>query len=247
MGLRENLKKCGAAITTLATAATLHQYIKSMKDQNLEDKLKDISRKSADNDRIIENMEINNKLTKAQLEREAARLENSFDKINVLKKKMEDIASSSTEGNDENTKIQSDLINDITTELDKATNHLSDAISILKKKYWEPSDVDNFFDFVRGLYESWNVILSQLTQFQIGALAHLLSSILILMCLSSVIAIIYSEYLLTYLKIEEKYPRIGRFIRIRRKFQQYYLFLNLTLIIITLLALIYANILALSI
>ena len=124
---------------------------------------------------------------------------------------------------------------------------VSEVIGILKKKYWEPSDVDNFFDFVRGLYESWNVILSQLTQFQIGALAHLLSSILILMCLSSVIAIIYSEYLLTYLKIEEKYPRIGRFIRIRRKFQQYYLFLNLTLIIITLLALIYANILALSI
>ena len=84
MGFREILKKCGAAITTLATAATLHQYIKSMKDQKLEDKLKDISRKSADNDRIIENMEINNELTQAQLEREAARLENSFDKINVL-------------------------------------------------------------------------------------------------------------------------------------------------------------------
>ena len=42
-------------------------------------------------------------------------------------------------------------------------------------------------------------------------------------------------------KIEEKYPKIGRIIQLRRKFQNYYLIKNILLIVITLLPIIYLN------
>ena len=108
-------------------------------------------------------------------------------------------------------------------------------------------DGDNLFDIIKSAYDSWMNMLSALTLFQLGSLAHLLSAVFILMCLFNVIVIIYSDMLLIYFKLEEKYPLIGKFIRLRRKFQHFYLFVNLLLIIITLLAVIFVNYTALTI
>ena len=73
--------------------------------------------------------------------------------------------------------------------------------------------------------------MSTLTLEQLGALAHLFSAFSILFSLISIITIVYSNMLLEFFKIEEKFPKLARYIRIRQKFQQYYLFLNFLIII----------------
>lgn len=84
-------------------------------------------------------------------------------------------------------------------------------------------------------------MLSNLSTEQLGALSHLLAAIFILFCVFSIIIVIYGEFLLNYFKLEEKYPKLGRIIKLRRIFQQYYLFINFIFIIITLLAIIFIN------
>lgn len=104
----------------------------------------------------------------------------------------------------------------------------------------------DLFNTILDFFNQFNTGLNELTLSQIGALSHLLASIFILLCLFSIIVIIYSDFLLNYLNIESKFPVLGKYIKIRKKFQRFYLFVNFLLIIITLLALIFVNLHLLS-
>lgn len=94
---------------------------------------------------------------------------------------------------------------------------------------------------------SWNNFLSSLDVYQLGIVTHILCVIFILFCLSNIIIIIYSDFLITYLKIEDKFPKIGGFIRLRKKFQQYYLFLNFMLILFTLFGVLFVDLYSVSV
>ena len=72
-------------------------------------------------------------------------------------------------------------------------------------------------------------MISQLDFQHLWALCHVLSSIFIFLCLLSVISVLFGDYLLKYFNIENKYPRLGRYIKIRRMYQQFYLILNIIL------------------
>ena len=96
-------------------------------------------------------------------------------------------------------------------------------------------------DSISSFFENLSNFISHLTFEQLLAVAHISSSIFIFILLFNIISVIYSDFLLNYLKIEEKYPKLGRIIKIRRMYQQYYLILNILLIIITLMATIFIN------
>lgn len=74
------------------------------------------------------------------------------------------------------------------------------------------------------------------------AIVHISGSMFILFSLLSIIFIFYGEILITYFDLENRFPKLTKFIQIRRKFQQYYLLMNIGLIIIVLLLIIYVNI-----
>jgi|SRR6267378_4985324 len=74
------------------------------------------------------------------------------------------------------------------------------------------------------------------------AMSNILGSLFIIFTLFSIISIFYGEKLITYFDLENRFPKIAKFIQLRRKFQQYYLLMNICLIIIVLLLLIYVNI-----
>lgn len=94
---------------------------------------------------------------------------------------------------------------------------------------------------ITDLIASWYEMLSHLSTAQLGALTHLFSSVFILTCLFSIISVVYGDFLLNYLKLEVKFPKLARFIKLRKTFKHFYLFINFMLIIITLLALIVVN------
>ena len=75
------------------------------------------------------------------------------------------------------------------------------------------------------------------------AVAHISGSMFILFSLFSIISIFYGDKLIIFFNLENRFPKIAKFIQIRRKLQQYYLLMNIGLIIIVLVIIIYINIL----
>lgn len=51
-----------------------------------------------------------------------------------------------------------------------------------------------------------------------------------MLSLISILFIFYGNILLGYFKLEERYPKIGKFIILSRKFQQFYLLINVLII-----------------
>jgi hypothetical protein len=99
--------------------------------------------------------------------------------------------------------------------------------------------VDDITNFI-SMYQDY---FSTLTLALTGALVHILVSIFIFFSLFSIIGIFYGDTLIRYLNLEEKYPKLARFIQLRRKFQQYYFILNIFLIFIALSSVIFVNLL----
>jgi len=84
-------------------------------------------------------------------------------------------------------------------------------------------------------------MLSYLNQVQLNALAHLLAGIFILYNLFNIIFILFGEYLINYFKLEERFPKLALFIRLRKKLQRYYLIFIILMMISILLLMIYTN------
>ena len=113
---------------------------------------------------------------------------------------------------------------------------------LIQKKNKNDFINDNgIFDSFQYFLYQWNEMLSGLTLRELGALSHLLVGITILILLFNIIFIIYSDFFIKYFQLEEKYPRLGIFLKIRRKFNNFYIVVNFILIIYLLLLVIYVN------
>ena len=92
-----------------------------------------------------------------------------------------------------------------------------------------------YFDSLQSFFDGLNLI-------QTLAIVHISGSIFILFSLFNLISIFYGDKLIILFDLENRFPKIAKFIQIRRKFQQYYLLINLGLITIVLVIIIYLNI-----
>jgi hypothetical protein len=116
-------------------------------------------------------------------------------------------------------------------KLEELKNMLDEIFSSgSKNKFFGDNVIDNF-----------QIYLSSLPIEKVGALGHILISVAILFSLITIITIFYGDSLIKYYNLEVKYPRLARFIQLRRKFQQYYFLLNIIIIILALLLIIYVN------
>ena len=75
--------------------------------------------------------------------------------------------------------------------------------------------------------------------------AVLLLSVIALYCLFNIIGYMTANIIVKNSNYEEKFPRLANFIHYRKKFQNFFLFINLLLIVITLLSTIFVNLSAL--
>jgi hypothetical protein len=73
------------------------------------------------------------------------------------------------------------------------------------------------------------------------AITNILGCFVIAITLFSIINIFFGNEIIKSLKLDERFPKIKKFIELRLKFQRYYLFIN-TLIIIGLIAVCLAGI-----
>jgi hypothetical protein len=76
--------------------------------------------------------------------------------------------------------------------------------------------------------DNYSDALNSLTTEQLGALSNLLFSQFILASVISIVFIFFGDYLITRFNLEIKYPRLAKIIGLRKKFQKYYLIVNIT-------------------
>jgi hypothetical protein len=144
--------------------------------------------------------------------------ENSGD--NIINDKIQEIENTNVEIHNMyesvNTKFDS-FINNVNTLLNNSGN---------KSQY-----LDSLQSIIDGFNYEQNL-----------AMSNILGSMFIIFSLISIISIFYGDKLIIFFDLENRFPKIAKFIQIRRKFQQYYLLMNIGLIIIVLLLIIYVNI-----
>ena len=100
-----------------------------------------------------------------------------------------------------------------------------------------------YIEKINDIINAYREFLTTLTTAEVGALAHILICIVILLSLFSIISIFIGDSITRYFKLEEKFPRLARFIEIRRKFKTFYFIIHVLLIILGILAILYINIL----
>lgn len=91
---------------------------------------------------------------------------------------------------------------------------------------------NNFTDSIYKYIDNFNHYMASLNYEQNIAIINLFGIFVIIVSLISIVFIFYGNIILDYLNLELKYPKIAKFIVLRRKFQQFYLFWNIFVITI---------------
>lgn len=102
-------------------------------------------------------------------------------------------------------------------ELEDILKNISDSTSI--NKLFENSLVNI------------NSMFSDLSTAQLGALGHIFMGIGLYYCVINIASAYYGDKLIIYFKLETKYPKLARWIRYRRVYQNYNIAFNLILIL----------------
>ena len=91
------------------------------------------------------------------------------------------------------------------------------------------------------LIQNIQEFLSSLSLIQNLAIFNISIGTLILNALITIITIFYSDFLIDYFRLESKYPRIAKFIRLRKMFQDFNILVNIIVIVIVLMFIFYVN------
>jgi hypothetical protein len=145
--------------------------------------------------------------------------------LEILNQDTHNLANQVSTNNNQAIETSSKVINKSATSVVDEINKLIDKIN----RPGSNNSLNNIFDF------------SSYTTAELGAISHILACISISGCLFNIAIAYYGDYLIIYYKLEEKYPKLAKWIKLRRKFQHYYIGLNIILIFIILLFVLYAN------
>nr|UEX92871.1 hypothetical protein [Marasmius tenuissimus] len=95
-------------------------------------------------------------------------------------------------------------------------------------------------DFTR-LIEAYKSFLSLLTIEQLCMVINISSGVFILCCCYSIFFAVSGNYIIKKLDLENKYPKFSNYIKLRTKFQEYYILINLLGIVLSISFIIYIN------
>lgn len=241
------IKSAGRAIGYLGGGLTIISFVQGIQTNKQNKAIIDILSKRVQ----IQNEIISNYETQIKKEGDYVNLSSKVIDINEdtakalnESKKLSDLSKQLENSNLDNSQVEI-LKKDFsyhTSNLENFLNSSNMKLEELNRKLNEifgSSSKNNFIaeDFIRN-YQDY---LSNLPLEKVGALGHILLCIAMLFSLFTIGAIFYGDSLIKYYKLEEKFPKLARFIQLRRKFQFYYFTVNISLIIITLLLIIYVN------
>ena len=115
-----------------------------------------------------------------------------------------------------------DVTKDITTESDEAVNILLESMKMLE--VWLGKGKNFLPDFsIKNLYD----FLDTLTLLEESAFLHIFMFIYILCCVANIISVLFGNEIIRYFNLEERFPKLSIYFKLRSKFQKYYLAWNI--------------------
>lgn len=86
---------------------------------------------------------------------------------------------------------------------------------------------DKFLPDLTSLYE----YLDSLSLLQESAFFHIIVLTVILTCILNITSVFFGNEIISYFKLEEKYPKLAFFFKVRNQFQRYYLIFTLIVMV----------------
>jgi hypothetical protein len=184
---------------------------------------------------------LKDKLTESEIEKIISneKMKNLVEEMNKLKSKLSN--KTSINENVENSNTILDELTDINQTFKNSNNQLNSYVEVIEK-YVNSKNNNNFTDSFMNLIHDLNNIINSMTLEQNLAFINISASFFILFSMFSILFIFYGDYLIIKLNLETKFPRLAKLIQLRRKFQHFYILLDITISIIFLLLIIYLNI-----
>ena len=137
-----------------------------------------------------------------------------------------------------------DALKELESSTDEGKEFVKRVLELVNDKGSGINDSNQFipWDSITNVYSEVYEVIDSLSQTQKGAVIHISFSLVILFCLFTLIGVFYGEKLIQYFKLEEKFPRLARYINLRRKFQQFYFLMNSLFILFILIFIIIFNV-----
>jgi hypothetical protein len=245
--IRQKIRETLGYFTTITTLGiTYHSYIKLMTDeklnvQKIESKIERISEGVNNTEKLLDAENKLRKLNevKVSVDKDLLDLQNNLkyyeDKFNLSKNKLEELKSidpSTLSSYEENLKFWSDNYKECQNKLNEVSNMTGKkTIEILN---YNIDKIDNIFknQFIDDYYLNLQNFLDSLNVLQTGAFLHLICNFIVLYALYNIGTILFGNFLITYFFLENKYPRIAKYLKYRAKLQKYSIIFNTIFIII---------------
>ena len=143
---------------------------------------------------------------------------------------------------------KTDRINELLQHVDNHGNNLDELnnnIEILNKaiELFNKKDSSHFIDSISQLFQSFNQLITQLDLLHQVALMNILGTISLIFISYSIVIIYYGDYLIQRFELETKYPKLAKWIQLRRKLKNYSLLWNLFLASTVIISMLIVNIL----
>jgi DNA repair ATPase RecN len=240
--LKQFLARGAKATAVAATASTFKSHYLTLKGQSVNDKLIQAQEQiKLLEDKINQNnlAKLNNRISDIEVQSLNndlnLQLQNLMYEKERLFKALSDF-NPNTSSSDIKFHAEQSL-----NHLDKTSETVNKIVDTINNK-----GSNNFTDLFVDIFKNWSDFLKSLTFEQLNALSHILAALLVLLCLIDIILVIYNDFLITFFKLEERFPKLARFIQLRRKYQRFHMSVSFIICFITLFGIIYLDLLFLS-
>ena len=113
---------------------------------------------------------------------------------------------------------------DITPSIVTDSTVVESSSSILDSTNVKESSILEYFSEMRGVI---NEELASLSSEQLCCLSNALGFIMVLGGLVTITTILIGQYFIDYFKLEQRFPKLAKYIKLRQTFKKYYLIVNL--------------------
>lgn len=245
--LKNKFVRIGQALAVGSSILSIHSWIEGINNKKeLTTKISEIKEKIDNIDKTVNQHTIDDSV-KNKLVTEIKPLKDSLNEMNILHEKLETLITDQEVNSDSNLEVENKVLSQIEASsqeigalIQKSTSKIAEIEKFLIENGWSNRLTGD--NVLYNLIKEYKEFLSTLSVYQLCMIINLSLSIFILTCLISILFAFYGNFFINKLSLETKYPKLSGIIRLRMKFQHYYIITNSLLIIIALFVMGYVNI-----
>ena len=171
------------------------------------------------------------------------------DMENSLAKKSLDSAKELRDKILDNINSESDVVNtsqSVEVTAQSITNSVSESVTSAKNTVdvTDISDINesNIFGFFTEFTDLVKKELSTLNSEELACLFNSLGFLMIFFAFTSIVTVLFGEFIINKLQLETRFPRLAKIIKLRKTISKYSLLFNIVLVYLIILIFIYVNI-----